>query len=627
MKKSKIVSILAMVLFLGVIMFPHIVSAQTNNPNPVYIYADGSIEGTTSISREDNLYTLTANITGSFIIEKDNVILDGDGFWLQADSGADDTAFTIDGKSNVTIRNLAVTTSGTGMALNQVSACSIVNVTIQAERAGIRARNVTYSTVANSHIDAKIEYGLSLAFSPNNVVANDTIITQMVDAINCGYSSNNTITGNTLTYETSQFPIATGIEFDGSTNCTIYQNHIKGFPMTGINLQGYSHNNTIEANDVMNCDNGIRISSSNQNVLAENYVGNCNGSGIRLDSSQGNLLRGNQLNNNSQNLAVSSYTAAGWINDVDASNWANLKPVIYWVNVSDKMVPSFTGCIILVNCTDITVTNQNFTGKGDAVLMVYTQKSSISNNYASENSTIHLYGSSENNIKENQFVNNDKGLFLESSCFNNIISSNNFTGNGFGMYLSSSSSNTLIENNFEDNQNAIYFSSASSNNIYLNNFVNNTLQVYDSGMNNPYAVVVPAVSSPRPADASAQMLFQVSVEPANFIGPLPLSINNWDNGVKGNYWSDYNGTDANGDGIGDAAYYLYGNNQDNYPLMSSSDGGLHLPNYSLSPSPNSSSIPTSSPSPSVPEFPARVLLPLLMVAVSFLLVFRGRSRH
>jgi len=57
--------------------------------------------------------------------------------------------------------------------------------------------------------------------------------------------------------------------------------------------------------------------------------------------------------------------------------------------------------------------------------------------------------------------------------------------------------------------------------------------------------------------------------------------NSWDNGSEGNYWSDYTGTDANGDGIGDTPYSIMSETldetiraavpvvigQDNYPLM------------------------------------------------------------
>ena len=45
------------------------------------------------------------------------------------------------------------------------------------------------------------------------------------------------------------------------------------------------------------------------------------------------------------------------------------------------------------------------------------------------------------------------------------------------------------------------------------------------------------------------------------------SNNRWDCDGEGNYWGDYDGSNKNGDGVGDTPYHIPPNGVDNYPLM------------------------------------------------------------
>jgi parallel beta-helix repeat protein len=220
-----------------------------------------------------------------------------------------------------------------------------------------------------------------------------------------------------------------------------------------------------------------------------------------------------------------------YTNDVDASNTVNGKPIYYWIGESDRTVPSDASCVILANCTSIKVQNLVLTSNLDGVQLAYSQNCTVTGNQIRNNGRgIQLLCSSYNRIEGNNIASNQEGIRLDQRSettgmsptsegvttlypsTGNIIAANNITSNQQGISMSSSYSGRSSE----------LPTTVSGNTFYRNNFLNNTKQV-----NTP-----------------------------TIFGDQQIGSNTWDNGAEGNHWSDYDGTDADGDGIGDSAYTI-----------------------------------------------------------------------
>jgi parallel beta-helix repeat protein len=130
-----------------------------------------------------------------------------------------------------------------------------------------------------------------------------------------------------------------------------------------------------------------------------------------------------------------------------------------------------------------------------------------------------------------------------------------------GMYIWTKN-NTVTGNSVTENIVGILLSGA-NNTVSANHIANNKRGVF-FGFNSQVDVI--------PADI---VLFDNSFEQneIQLNGCMCIDQNttesphNWDYSGKGNFWSNYNGTDANGDGIGDKPYIIDSLNKDRYPLM------------------------------------------------------------
>ncbi len=153
----------------------------------------------------------------------------------------------------------------------------------------------------------------------------------------------------------------------------------------------------------------------------------------------------------------------------------------------------------------------------------------------------------------------------------NVVNANSILADYGGIDIGKSRGDYLSGNIVSSNAVAIYLNSVFDSKFFHNTFLNNSVQVqiYDDQESGS-------------------------------------STNTWDDGYPsgGNYWSNYNGADANHDGIGDSPYVIDANNVDRYPLMVTSTPiptptptQTPAPTDSPTPTPDTTSTPTPSPIP------------------------------
>jgi parallel beta-helix repeat protein len=198
---------------------------------------------------------------------------------------------------------------------------------------------------------------------------------------------------------------------------------------------------------------------------------------------------------------------------------------------------------------------------------------------------IFLSSSSNNNtiIGNNIQRHDQSGIGLHSSS-NNIISGNTIADNGRydggGIWLGSSSNNSIVGNTIDNNScYGISLDSSTNDRIVGNNITNNAFFPYDSYNNGGIVLdssTYNSISGNTIADNDGAGIWlrsssNNSIYHNNFDNTQQVngssSTNLWDNGCEGNYWSDYNGTDSDFDGIGDTPYIIDSNNTDHCPLM------------------------------------------------------------
>jgi parallel beta-helix repeat protein len=179
----------------------------------MYIRADGTVEPPTApINRNTDVYTLTADISASIMVDKSNVVIDGNGFTVQGDG------------------------TGSGFLLNGISGVTIKNTVIRGFDYGIYLESTSYNTVCFNEITANDLDGIGLRDSVNNRISWNKISANNWFGIGVYYSSGNSFDGNNITGNYD------GIGLYDSSNNVLLANKIVANTHYGLGLYGSSSN-------------------------------------------------------------------------------------------------------------------------------------------------------------------------------------------------------------------------------------------------------------------------------------------------------------------------------------------------------------------------------------------------
>ena len=369
-----------------------------------------------------------------------------------------------------------------------------------------------------------------------------------------------------------------GVSLNSVGNGTFENDYINNSGSSG-GFYSNGGSNILLMNSTINksSGNGLDIETSNLITVYNNTIINSQNSGIYSLSNTNSTFTYNNVSYNDLSNGASNYGIYDWGYSTNVTYSYNIVNNNgndgFWLYQSGKQMITF-------NTVENNQGNGIYFGFGGPQSDV-----NVSNNYVAYNTQdgLNLDQASNNSISNNIIVSNTgNGVNVGHLNVNNYFNNNTITNNDLaGFLIDASSVNVTVVGNTIDGSHTDGLNLTSAYNLFTGNssFVNNTITnsgndgIYVNSTNNDtfsYNYVALNSGYGVYVHNSTENTFYLNSFVNNYIqGSDANTTNSWTNGHYGNYWSDYLGTDANNDGIGDSNYTLNGIGvaNDTLPLM------------------------------------------------------------
>ncbi len=306
--------------------------------------------------------------------------------------------------------------------------------------------------------------GIQLFQVQNCIISNNTLLLNREIGIRL-YETQNCKISNNIAY----FNNAVAILLEDSDNNTVDNNTAYSNWERGIRLES-SNGNLIVNNNVSESTRvGIELYDSANNRILDNILLDNGDYNIHLDSSYNNTLSGNKMDEGGIQLGGGSVEY--WnSHTIDTTNTVHGGSVHYWKDAIGGTVPFGAGQVILANCSNVVVRQQNISHSSSGVLLGFSWESMIDNINSSSNVGygISLFYSNNNSIASSDFHDNWAGVYLHYSE-GNTVEGSRVWGNTHGFYFRYSDNNTIDSNNITwSRDTSIMFRTSNNNTVSRN---------------------------------------------------------------------------------------------------------------------------------------------------------------